>query len=87
MTDVDDEDEEVTPPPTKKKPPPLIRADPSSSCHIRLKKKMCPDCSTSITSKCKICQSGGKCFEVFTFGRKLCPVCGHINQSCIIPCF
>ena len=88
ITDVDgDEGEEEMIPPVKKKPPPLIRQNRSSPCHVRPKKKTCPDCSTSITSKCKKCPSCGKMFGVFTFGRKLCSECGHNNSSSKTQCF
>ena len=87
-TDVDDDEgeEDMTPPPVKKKPP-LIRQDSSYPCHVGLKKKMCPDCSTSIARKCKKCPSCGKRFGVFTFGRRLCPMCGRINLSRMTHCF
>ncbi len=53
----------------------------------RGKKKVCPDCCTPIARKCKKCPSCGKGFGVFTFGRKLCPVCGRTNKARMTECF
>ena len=51
------------------------------------KKKPCPNCGQSVMRKSKKCPHCGKQFGVFTFGRRLCTMCKHINLARMTSCF
>ena len=51
------------------------------------RKKPCPNCGYSVLRKSKKCAHCGKPFGVFTFGRRLCTYCGHINLARMSACF
>ncbi|XP_019855613.1 PREDICTED: uncharacterized protein LOC100636670 [Amphimedon queenslandica] len=52
-----------------------------------LRKKPCPHCGVSMLCKSKKCRNCGKLFGVFTFGRRICTMCGHINLARMAACF
>lgn len=51
------------------------------------RKKPCPHCGVSMLCKSKKCRNCGKLFGVFTFGRRVCTMCGHINLARMTVCF
>ena len=51
------------------------------------KKKPCPNCGYNMLRKSKKCVNCGKPFGVFTFGRRQCTYCDHINLARMSACF
>ena len=68
---------------------PLICAGMTVGCcrSLLARKKPCPSCGFSVARKSKKCHHCGKSFGVFTFGRRLCTRCNHINLARMHACF